>query len=96
MTPSTVISVESLSKVYRLGVVGGGTLSEHLNRWSARVRGKPDPYLKVGQADRRDRAGEPIWAPRDVSLTVQQGGILGIIGRYGAGTRGHLPLHCLT
>jgi lipopolysaccharide transport system ATP-binding protein len=43
-----VIKVENLSKQYRLGLVGTGTLSHDLNRWWHRMRGKEDPYLKVG------------------------------------------------
>ena len=47
----TVISVENLSKKYRLGLIGGGTLRDDLNRWWAKRRGRPDPLLKVGQTD---------------------------------------------
>jgi lipopolysaccharide transport system ATP-binding protein len=90
---STVISVENVSKRYRLGLIGGGTLSADLERWWARVRGKPDPLLKacperkrrIGQEDHSNRQGEYIWALRDVSFEVQQGEVLGIIGRNGAG-----------
>ena len=73
---STVISVENVSKYYRLGLIGGGTLSADLERWWARVRGKPDPLLKacpehkrrIGQEDYANRQGEYIWALRDVSF----------------------------
>ncbi|MCU0485275.1 MAG: ABC transporter ATP-binding protein [Anaerolineales bacterium] len=82
---TTVISVENLSKSYRLGQITGRTLTQDLNRWWARLREQPDPYLKIGQADRSQRAGELIWALKDVSFTVQQGEVLGIIGRNGAG-----------
>jgi lipopolysaccharide transport system ATP-binding protein len=54
----TVIKVENLSKQYRLGTIGTGTLSHDLNRWWARMRGKEDPYLKVTQANIRDRKAE--------------------------------------
>lgn len=81
----TVISVEKLSKYYRLGLIGGGTLSSDLNRWWARWRGKPDPLLKIGEADYGNREGEYVWALREVSFEVQEGEILGIIGRNGAG-----------
>lgn len=81
----TVISVENLSKQYRLGQIGGRTLTEDLNRWWARTRRKPNPYLKIGQEDASGREGEYIWALRDVSFEVQQGEVLGIIGRNGAG-----------
>lgn len=82
---SPVISVEDLSKVYRLGQIGGRTLSEDLNRWWAKMRGKPNPYLKIGQEDRSNLQGEYIWALKDVSFTVDQGEVVGIIGRNGAG-----------
>ena len=81
----TVISVEKLSKYYRLGLIGGGTLSSDLNRWWARLRGKPDPLLKIGQTDYGNREGEYIWALREVSFEIQEGEILSIIGRNGAG-----------
>ena len=82
---STVISVENVSKFYRLGLIGGGTLRADLERWWARLRGKPDPLLKIGQQDHRNREGDFIWALRDVSFEVGEGEILGIIGRNGAG-----------
>jgi len=82
---SIVIQVENLSKVYRLGQIGGRTLREDLNRWWARRLNKPDPSLKIGQEDHGNRMGEHIWALRDVSFDVTQGNILGIIGRNGAG-----------
>ena len=82
---STVIKIENLSKYYRLGLIGGGTLNEDINRWIAKIRGKPDPLLKVGEKDYDNRKDDQIWALKDVNLHVQQGEILGIIGRNGAG-----------
>ena len=84
---STVIKVENLSKYYRLGLIGGRTLHDDLNRWWARVRKQPDPLLKIGQEDRQNPAvrDEYIWALRNLSFEVQQGEIIGIIGRNGAG-----------
>jgi lipopolysaccharide transport system ATP-binding protein len=84
----TVIKVEGLGKLYRLGEVGTGTLSHDLKRWWYRVRGKEDPYLKIGQVnDRTQRAekGELVWALRNINLEVQQGEVLGVIGKNGAG-----------
>jgi len=80
-----VISVEHLSKSYRLGQIGTGTFAHDLNVWWAKMRGKPNPLLRIGEADHGNRDGEEIWALRDVSFTVEQGEVLGIIGRNGAG-----------
>jgi len=82
---STVISVENLSKVYHLGQIGTGTFANDLKVWWARKQGKPNPLLRVGQPDYGNRMGEEIWALRDVTFTVEQGAVLGIIGRNGAG-----------
>ena len=82
---NAVISVENLSKSYRLGVIGTGTFYGDLNRWWARQRGRPDPYLKVGEIDHGNRMGETIWALKDINFTVRQGEAVGIIGRNGAG-----------
>ena len=87
---SAAIIVENLSKQYRLGQVGTGTLSHDLNRFWARVRGRPDPYATVGVLnDRASRAGDSdsdyVWALRDVNFTIQPGEIVGIIGKNGAG-----------
>ncbi|TWT72958.1 ABC transporter ATP-binding protein [Allorhodopirellula solitaria] len=83
---SVAIQFEDISKQYRLGEVGTGTLSHDLHRAWARLRGKPDPFGKVGALnDREERGGEYVWALKDVNFTVEQGEILGIIGRNGAG-----------
>lgn len=80
------ISVENVSKMYRLGEVGTGTISHDLNRWLHRVRGKEDPYIKLGEENKRDtKGGQYVWAIKDVSFEVEQGQVLGIIGKNGAG-----------
>jgi lipopolysaccharide transport system ATP-binding protein len=80
-----VISIEHLSKSYRLGTIGTGTFYGDAKRWWAKQRGKSDPYLKIGDTDHGNRAGETIWALKDINLAVQRGEVLGIIGRNGAG-----------
>ena len=82
---NTVISIENLSKSYRLGVIGTGTFFGDLNRWWAKQRGKPDPYLKIGDKDYGNRITDTIQALDDISFTLSQGEALGIIGRNGAG-----------
>jgi len=83
----TVIKVENLSKQYRLGQIGTGSLGHDLNRWWHQVRGKEDPYLKIGEANDRSVKGNSdyVWALKDINFEVNQGEILGIIGRNGAG-----------
>ncbi len=81
---STVISIENVSKSYRLGVIGTGTLREDLQGWWHRVRGLPDPNLRVDQAHAAVE-GHTLWALQNVSLEVNEGEVLGIIGRNGAG-----------
>jgi lipopolysaccharide transport system ATP-binding protein len=84
---STVIKVENLGKQYRLGQVGTGTISHDLNLWWNKVRGKEDPYLKIGETNDRTKAGGSnlVWALKDLNFEVKQGEVLGIIGRNGAG-----------
>lgn len=83
----TVIKVENLSKQYRLGSVGTGTISHDLNRFWHRIRGNEDPYLKIGEENDRSAKGnsEYVWALQDINFEVKQGEVLGIIGRNGAG-----------
>jgi lipopolysaccharide transport system ATP-binding protein len=82
---STVISVENLSKSYRLGSIGGGTLREDLTRRWAKIRTKPDPTLKIGQEHHTPYVGQEFWALKDVSFKVSEGDVLAVIGRNGAG-----------
>ncbi|MCW3102628.1 MAG: transporter ATP-binding protein [Bacteroidetes bacterium] len=85
--PVTVIKVENLGKQYRLGQIGTGTLSHDLNRTWHKIRGKEDPYLKIGVVnDRTQKGGSNIvWALQDINFQVNQGEVLGIIGKNGAG-----------
>ena len=82
------IEFESVGKQYRLGRVGTGTLSHGLNRWWAvNVLRKEDPYLKIGEANDRAHKGHSdyVWALKDMSFKVEQGDVVGIIGKNGAG-----------
>jgi len=82
-----ILKVENLSKQYRLGVVGTGTISHDLNRWWANIRGKEDPYLKIGESNDRTTKGKSdyVWALKDINFEVKRGEVLGIIGKNGAG-----------
>ena len=80
-----VISVENLSKNYRLGQIGTGTLTNDIKVWWAKKRGKSNPLLKIGQTDYGNIDGETLWALKNVSFDVEQGEVLGVIGRNGAG-----------
>jgi len=82
-----VIKVEDLSKQYRLGQIGTGTLTHDINRWWHKVRGKENPYLKIGEINTHDTKSESkyVWALKDISFDVKKGTSLGIIGKNGAG-----------
>lgn len=84
---ATAIKVEDLSKIYRLGEIGTGTLSQDLHRWWNQVRGKEDPFLKIGQKNVRTQKGtsEIVYSLQDLNFEIQQGDAVGIIGRNGAG-----------
>jgi len=87
MKKDIILKVENLSKQYRLGLVGTGTIGHDLNRWWSRVRGKEDPYLKIGESNDRSTKGvsEYVWALKNINFEVQRGEVLGIIGKNGAG-----------
>jgi len=85
---SVAIKFEDISKQYRLGLVSTRTIQHDLNRWwQVSVCGKEDPYLKIGEVNDRSTKGisEYVWALRDISFDVEQGDVLGIIGKNGAG-----------
>ena len=82
-----VIKVENLSKAYQLGDFGTGTISRDLERFWARMRGKEDPFLKIGEVNDRTVKGQSdiVWSLKDINFEVEQGDAVGVIGRNGAG-----------
>jgi lipopolysaccharide transport system ATP-binding protein len=82
-----ILKIENISKQYRLGLVGTGSLAHDVNRFWHRIRGKEDPYLKIGAVNERNvKAIEDyVWALRDINFEVEKGEVLGIIGKNGAG-----------
>lgn len=84
----TAIEFDNISKLYRLGYVTGGTLRGDLQRWwQMNILGKEDPFLKVGSVNDRSKAAdsEYVWALKDINFKVEQGDVVGIIGKNGAG-----------
>ena len=85
---ANAIEFDNISKQYRLGRVGRGTLSADLSRWWAMdVMHREDPFLKIGDSNDRSKKGgsDFVWALKDISFNVQQGDVVGIIGKNGAG-----------
>lgn len=85
---NTAIEFDHVGKLYKLGLVGTGSLAHDLNRWwQTSIRGKEDPYLKIGETNDRTHKGNSdyVWALKDISFKVEQGDVVGIIGKNGAG-----------
>jgi lipopolysaccharide transport system ATP-binding protein len=85
---STAIKVENLSKIYRLGEIGTGTISRDLERWyKTKLLGKEDPFLKIGESNDRSKKGasDIVYSLKDIHFEIEQGDAVGIIGRNGAG-----------
>ena len=85
---TTAIEFNNISKQYRLGLVSTKTLSHDLNRWwQTSILHKEDPYLTIGSVNDRSKAAdsEYVWALRDIDFKVEQGDVVGIIGKNGAG-----------
>jgi lipopolysaccharide transport system ATP-binding protein len=84
---NTLIKVENLSKQYRLGVIGSGTMRDDILRWWSSINGKENPFLKLGENNDRTKKGNSdyVWSLKDINFEVNQGDVLGVIGRNGAG-----------
>jgi len=84
---AAVIKVENLSKAYQLGDIGTGTISRDFERFWARLRGKEDPFLKIGEINDRSKKGESdvVWSLKELNFDIEQGDAVGIIGLNGAG-----------
>lgn len=84
---SSVIQVENLSKAYQIGEFTTGTLSQDIERWWLRMRGKEDKFLMIGEENDRTVKGEGniVWSLKDIDFNIKQGEAVGIIGRNGAG-----------
>ena len=88
MNKNIAIEFENVGKQYRLGLVGTGSLQHDINRWwQTSILGKEDPYLKIGEVNDRSTKGHSdyVWALKDISFKVEQGDVVGIIGKNGAG-----------
>ena len=88
MEKNIAIEFNNVGKQYRLGLVGTGSLQHDLNRWwQTTILGKEDPYLKIGEVNDRSKKGSSdyVWALKDISFKVEQGDVVGIIGKNGAG-----------
>jgi len=82
------IQFEHVGKMYQLGVVGTGTLSNDIKRWwTTSILGKEDPFLRVGQINDRSTKskGDFVYALHDINFEVEQGDVVGLIGKNGAG-----------
>ena len=87
MSKELVIKIENLSKIYRLGQVGTGTISHDLNRFWHRIRNKNDPYTKIAQTNHRQDKNDSnyVFALNKINLNVFKGDVVGVIGKNGAG-----------
>ena len=85
---ATAIEFNHVGKQYRLGLVSTGTISHDLNRWwQTAILRREDPYLKIGSVNDRTAKADSdyVWALRDIDFKVEQGDVVGIIGKNGAG-----------
>ena len=84
---SIAIQAENISKAYQIGEFSTGTISRDIERWWALMRGKEDPFLRIGETNDRSTKGTSnvVWSLKDINFDIQQGDAVGIIGKNGAG-----------
>jgi lipopolysaccharide transport system ATP-binding protein len=84
---SIAIKAENISKAYQIGEFSTGTITKDIERWWALLRGKEDPYLKIGETNDRSTKGTSniVWSLKDINFDIEQGDAVGIIGKNGAG-----------
>jgi lipopolysaccharide transport system ATP-binding protein len=81
-----ILEIKKISKMYRLGVINSTTLSDDIKRFWFKIRGKEDPLLKIGEENNRlQEGGKYVWALEDINLDINEGEVVGIIGKNGAG-----------
>jgi lipopolysaccharide transport system ATP-binding protein len=83
---NSIIKIEDISKMYRLGLIGSSTIQDDIKRKWFKLKGKEDPLLRIGEENKRDIiGGDYVWALKDINVELEKGDVLGIIGRNGAG-----------
>ena len=90
MDKDCVIKTENLSKEYKLGVIGSGTLRSDIQSWYAKIRGKEDPNQKIGS--KSYNKGDKFLALDNLNIEIKRGERVGIIGANGAGKSTFLKL----
>ncbi|AUS04141.1 polysaccharide ABC transporter ATP-binding protein [Pseudotamlana carrageenivorans] len=82
-----ILKADKISKQYKLGLVGTGSINDDLKRWWYKIRGKENPFLKIGESNDRSTKGSSdyVWALQDINFEVERGEVVGIIGKNGAG-----------
>lgn len=84
----TALEFNDVSKLYHLGKINSRYFSDEFSRWwTMKVRRKEDPFLSIDPINDLNAKGESdfVWALKDINFKVEQGDVVGIIGKNGAG-----------